>query len=70
MAIDEKKQAVRDHPHIRGEYLISKKLQEIKIGSPPHPWGIPGAVASEAKNHRITPTSVGNTTASDGVNCG
>ena len=51
----------RDHPHIRGEYLLVRKLLDIGIGSPPHPWGIHWNAKEEAAFLRITPTSVGNT---------
>lgn len=30
----------KDHPHIRGEYPSLRKLTLMKIGSPPHTWGI------------------------------
>ncbi len=31
---------VKDHPYIRGEYLIPNRSQVSRAGSPLHPWGI------------------------------
>ena len=51
----------RDHPHIRGEYLIwFHKALSIE-GSPPHPWRILTVVTATFVRLRITPTSVENT---------
>ena len=31
----------KDHPHIHGEYRISRLSGQMTTGSPPHTWGIP-----------------------------
>ena len=33
--------ALKDHPHIHGEYGAFKMLKKATTGSPPHTWGIP-----------------------------
>ena len=32
---------IKDHPHMRGEYLYGKEFEFKPQGSPPHAWGIP-----------------------------
>ena len=31
----------RDHPHVYGEYWLSRSITFILVGSPPRIWGIP-----------------------------
>ena len=54
---------LRDHPHLRGEYLLTVAALLDAIGSPPLAWGIPSSFFSTYSKARITPTCVGNTPA-------
>ena len=56
--------AVKDHPHLRGEYLPSLIKNTRVEGSPPLAWGILSHLLSSKKQSRITPTCVGNTLSS------
>ena len=49
------------HPHMRGEYVVSKDQVFAAVGSHPHTWGILGPSWNPSARHRFTPTYVGNT---------
>ena len=51
----------RDHPHLRGEYTLSKHTCWTPRGSPPLAWGILQKTLAINPKHGITPTCVGNT---------
>ena len=51
------------HPHMRGEYLMSKPRVASADGSPPHAWGIPVMTSCSSISPGFTPTCVGNTLA-------
>ena len=51
----------KDHPHLRGEYLLKVKRLKPPKGSPPPTWGILTIDDYYPKQARITPTYVGNT---------
>ena len=49
------------HPHVCGEYPVSKSGRSSSIGSPPRVWGIHLGVHVCNQPRRFTPTCVGNT---------
>ena len=49
------------HPHVRGEYLLSRVSTLLYPGSSPRAWGIPSLLSDERKPTRFIPTCVGNT---------
>ena len=51
----------KDHPHLRGEYLVAVDIFLRHKGSPPLAWGIQRPVWRSQRPGRITPTCVGNT---------
>ena len=51
----------RDHPHLRGEYLVAIQTKLLTKGSPPLAWGIPCVINNTSVDKGITPTCVGNT---------
>ena len=52
---------VKDHPHLRGEYVTIGPTWATIEGSPPLAWGIHFAFSHNSSSSRITPTCVGNT---------
>ena len=52
---------VWDHLHTRGEYLASKFIKLLEMGSPPHTWRILFSKVDEDSAIRITSTHVENT---------
>ena len=50
-----------DHPHLRGEYLLSCMHACLSPGSPPLAWGILLDIGGGTCYQGITPTCVGNT---------
>ncbi|RZM14178.1 hypothetical protein LDELB18P2_0844 [Lactobacillus delbrueckii] len=54
-------QFLKDHPHLRGEYLDQAFAGVLRSGSPPLAWGIPYPQHLLASLAWITPTCVGNT---------
>ncbi len=57
--------ALVDHPHIHGEYRLSKLKSKHRLGSPPHTWGILDHHNPDNQEVRITPTYMGNTNLKD-----
>ena len=53
--------AIKDHPHLRGEYSYIIRAIASQAGSPPPTWGIPVSPTAARIPARITPTYVGNT---------
>ena len=53
----------KDHPHIHGEYSLTRIVRFELSGSPPHTWGIQTEHDSFILALRITPTYMGNTRA-------
>ena len=53
--------AVKDHLHIRGEYLVLALYVMHLVGSPPHTWRIPASLCFVMVLVRITSTYVENT---------
>ena len=51
----------RDHPRIRGEYIVFMIKNRLYIGSPPHTRGILYKPILSLPNQRITPAYAGNT---------
>ncbi|RZM16724.1 hypothetical protein LDELB18P1_0769 [Lactobacillus delbrueckii] len=51
----------KDHPHLRGEYLVRCLTMVETKGSPPLAWGILSFKSAFIFRERITPTCVGNT---------
>ena len=51
------------HPHVRGEYAVKRGKCWRCAGSPPRAWGIRQLLRLLIRNHRFTPTCVGNTQA-------
>ena len=51
----------RDHPRLRGEYQLRRKLQEVALGSPPLARGIHLDFLDFVRAVRITPACAGNT---------
>jgi len=49
------------HPHVRGEYAVSELDEHVRHGSPPRAWGIRRQRGDGGRDHRFTPTCVGNT---------
>ena len=54
----------KDHPHLRGEYLMAQLAANPPVGSPPLTWGIRLIYNEDSAKYRITPTYVGNTQSS------
>ena len=52
------------HPHACGEYLTHPFITDIRGGSPPRLWGICGSLPEAWRQHRFTPTPVGNISSS------
>ena len=52
---------LKDHLHIRGEYLAPLARLPFSNGSPPHTWRIPSEYETERKDFGITSTYVENT---------
>ena len=50
-----------DHPRLRGEYQLRRKLQEVALGSPPLARGIHLDFLDFVRAVRITPACAGNT---------
>ncbi len=61
MAFGLSSSSVKDHLHIRGEYLLKKVLDLIEIGSPPHTWRILFIGVIDPPFVGITSTYVENT---------
>ena len=55
------------HPHVRGDNPDTKLLREIIAGSPPRAWGQSAHERQKRTYRRFTPTCVGTTHASIGV---
>ena len=53
---------VRDHPRIRGEYVVKIGICNKSTGSPPHTRGIQITIDLIYAVSRITPAYAGNTT--------
>ena len=51
----------RDHPRIRGEYIVCILTSQTPVGSPPHTRGIPQLDDQSPVIARITPAYAGNT---------
>mgnify|MGYP000856163036 CR=1 FL=1 len=49
------------HPHMHGEYSMSRMRRYTVPGSPPHAWGILYNAQQELISYRFTPTCMGNT---------
>ena len=49
------------HPHVRGEYSISRTWASFIRGSSPRAWGIPKNFCPAGHKPRFIPTCVGNT---------
>ena len=49
------------HPHLRGAYLLSRRLRGGRIGSSPPTWGIQKQVTKSLQKERFIPTYVGHT---------
>ena len=62
------KVANKDHPHIHGEYTTNIAITKRGRGSPPHTWGIHLAILPVRSILRITPTYMGNTDHTGGIN--
>ena len=52
---------IKDHPHLRGEYISEAPSKMSKMGSPPLAWGILFKHRDNDRPFGITPTCVGNT---------
>ena len=52
---------LRDHPHLRGEYIVHFTALTGAVGSPPPTWGIRCDAEHSDDTVGITPTYVGNT---------
>ena len=52
---------LEDHPHIHGEYERRYIACHVRVGSPPHTWGILVVPSFSTALKRITPTYMGNT---------
>ena len=50
-----------DHPRLRGEHLLAKKLVDVVSGSPPPTRGTQTFTNSTDYTYRITPAYAGNT---------
>ena len=50
-----------DHPHMRGEYSRTATDSRIRVGSPPHAWGVHVMTRYDVRKRGITPTCVGST---------
>ena len=55
------KNRLEDHPHIHGEYVSYRYHNRLRVGSPPHTWGIRKLGIPRLQMARITPTYMGNT---------
>ena len=51
----------RDHPRLRGEYLLNEHIKEFTEGSPPLARGIPATLPLTNTAMGITPACAGNT---------
>ena len=51
----------RDHPRIRGEHSISRRVDAKRSGSSPHTRGAPGVVGDRECGERIIPAYAGST---------
>ena len=52
---------IRDHPRLRGEYIVVTNKRNIFLGSPPLARGILWTVSQRTRITRITPACAGNT---------
>ena len=52
---------IRDHPRLRGEYLVSHGFSGSGKGSPPLARGILAVINTDKFGVRITPACAGNT---------
>ena len=52
---------IRDHPRLRGEYIVVTNKRNIFLGSPPLARGIHSFLRNENQTAGITPACAGNT---------